>query len=277
LLQCGCDPTIIANGGSTVFSLAESSPLMRQLLSPFDKAKTQQSLHLKPLPETNEGAFRPGTLTMLISETFDHPGAGSFIIDDAVSIESVLALLKLFASLPVEENQKPKKSTTLCSERSYFCDAKGFVRQLLYDCLGTLQRPSDCPDVTDVRIYPHMRFLNYKNPGTILAPHIDLCRVDSCFTTCNNLTAPSTSIGRPPGIVQRSTHTFILYLTDCERGGETCLLGDVTGAQRSVVLARVPPRRARLLIFPHATPHEGLQVMDVPKILLRGEIQMKRK
>ena len=37
------------------------------------------------------------------------------------------------------------------------------------------------------------------------------------------------------------------------------------------VLARVEPRRGRLLVFPHACPHAGLAVIDAPKLLLRGE------
>ena len=37
------------------------------------------------------------------------------------------------------------------------------------------------------------------------------------------------------------------------------------------VLARVEPRRGRLLVFPHACPHAGLAVVEAPKLLLRGE------
>ena len=32
------------------------------------------------------------------------------------------------------------------------------------------------------------------------------------------------------------------------------------------------PKRGRLLIFPHACPHAGLAVVDVPKIVVRGEL-----
>ena len=52
------------------------------------------------------------------------------------------------------------------------------------------------------------------------------------------------------------------------------MLEDVAGEGRSVVLAKVAPRRGRLLVFPHVTPHEGMEVLDVPKILLRGEVQI---
>jgi hypothetical protein len=38
------------------------------------------------------------------------------------------------------------------------------------------------------------------------------------------------------------------------------------------VMASVRPARGRLLVFPHACPHEGLAVVEVPKLLLRGEL-----
>jgi len=73
-----------------------------------------------------------------------------------------------------------------------------------------------------------------------------------------------------------STFTFILYLTDCTNGGATNLLrcvcpkkGDLAGGN---ILARVEPKRGRLLIFPHVCPHEGEKVIHVPKLLLRGEM-----
>ena len=53
-------------------------------------------------------------------------------------------------------------------------------------------------------VYPHMRFLFYEESGSFLPPHVDLTRRDM------------------NGVV--STCTFILYLTDCEEGGETALL-----------------------------------------------------
>ncbi len=34
----------------------------------------------------------------------------------------------------------------------------------------------------------------------------------------------------------------------------------------------VTPRRGRLLVFPHVCPHEGRAVLDIPKLLLRGEL-----
>ena len=144
------------------------------------------------------------------------------------------------------------------------------------------------PTVTQA--LPNMRFLNYSLAGSSSPPHVDLSR--------------RTKDGR------RSTHTFLLYLTDCDRGGETRLLRCVnpmilkenetkstvevevalhsdidknvlhSTIDKSVLhpeidknlLACIEPRRGRLLIFPHNCPHEGAHTISLPKILLRGEL-----
>jgi hypothetical protein len=76
---------------------------------------------------------------------------------------------------------------------------------------------------------------------------------------------------------EHSTHTFILYLSTCNDGGETSLLGHTSGQGREVIMANVKPVRGRLLLFPHLTPHEGRVVVDVPKLLLRGEVILSFK
>lgn len=138
----------------------------------------------------------------------------------------------------------------------------------------------------------HMRFLTYSHAGSCSPPHTDLSR--------------RTQDGRC------STHTFLLYLTNCESGGETRLLRSVNPKNRAVVaisdgkgcvsgrgedgegvtvstgsgvvslgattsavsnvLATIRPRRGRVLIFPHCCPHEGRAADSLPKILLRGEM-----
>lgn len=102
--------------------------------------------------------------------------------------------------------------------------------------------------IKDAYFFPHMRFLNYDQPTGWLAPHTDLPRTDVVS-----------------GI--RSTHTFILYMTDCDEGGETALLVDQKSCE---VLTKVNPRRGRLFLFPHECPHEGCETVT-QKILLRGE------
>ena len=109
---------------------------------------------------------------------------------------------------------------------------------------------------------PLMRFLHYPHPGGSLPAHVDLPRIVN-------------------GV--RTTHSFLLYLTDCELGGETLLLearrgdeklapsGGVAAGERAV-LARSAPRRGRLLIMPHACPHSAAPVISAPKLLIRGEV-----
>jgi hypothetical protein len=105
-----------------------------------------------------------------------------------------------------------------------------------------------------------MRFLHYEEVGGELAPHIDLARTDNAG--------------------KRSTHTFLLYLADCATGGETVLLNDLNAyklradesGRTANVIAAVKPKRGRVLIFPHICPHAGVAVVEVPKVLLRGEL-----
>ena len=114
-----------------------------------------------------------------------------------------------------------------------------------------------------VRTAPLCRFLCYATAGGELPAHVDLTR----------------TWGRQ-GL--RSTHSFLLYLSDCRRGGETLLLetlpgdnaiGVVPGARAT--LERIVPRVGRLLLMPHACPHAAAPVVDAPKLLLRGELRLE--
>ena len=104
-----------------------------------------------------------------------------------------------------------------------------------------------------VQVYAEMRFLSYDEPSGWLAPHTDLSRTD-------------------PVSGKRSTHTFILYLTDSMshglEGGETALLASHTPGD---AIAKVRPKRGRMFLFPHACLHEGCEVVSPPKIIIRGE------
>lgn len=111
---------------------------------------------------------------------------------------------------------------------------------------------------------PLMRFLNYATPGGYLPAHVDL---------------PRTVDGR------KTTHTFLLYLTECEEGGETLLLSSLVGDARlaplggvehgeRAVLAKCAPVAGRLLVMPHACPHSSAVVVDAPKLLVRGEVTL---
>ena len=306
LLEHGADPLVPANGGSTMFSVCS---ILRNT-NVIESIDQHHSSSTKTMIESDTGTVltryfskeeqstasssNPSfasisnntnvRCTSLISEFSDHIGAGSCFIDEAISCDTVDVLLQLFHSLPVDTNQKQKKNSAPCSDRSYFCDAEGSIRQLLGNAIvraGLASTVASVEDITKmsvynhpslssqsttssvkpaVRVFPHMRFLNYSIYGTVLPPHIDLVR--------------SNPFGDPLNPKHKSTHTFILYLTDCHFGGATNLLEYVSADGSSGILAKVSPRRGRLLLFPHLCPHEGMEVVDLPKILLRGEVQI---
>lgn len=218
-------------------------------------------------------------LQVLIPITMDHPGAGAFIIDNAVSQSTLSVLKDLSESIaPVTNDEtkcKKKKNKvdsaidgiSLCSQRSYFCDVEGCIVKALEENIANtinatseLQVDNKKSSIYNVTCFPHMRFLNYSQRGGELAPHIDLSKTDILSK-------------------KRSSHTFILYLTDCKEGGETALLKELSpdgpDAQHAS-LALITPRRCRLLVFKHTTPHRGLKVISTPKVLLRGELLIEK-
>lgn len=97
------------------------------------------------------------------------------------------------------------------------------------------------------RASPHLRFIEYATSGFI-APHTDghSFHADRC-----------------------TTHTFLLYMTDTDDGGETEILESM---QTCAVVSTVQPRRGSILVFPHSTPHQGLACGRDPKLLLRGDM-----
>jgi hypothetical protein len=147
---------------------------------------------------------------------------------------------------------------------------------------------------TYLRIYcnPYVRILEYDTVGCGLAPHTDGTKV--CDTTR-----------------YKSTHTLLLYLSDCKKGGETAImlkdhdswskcsqvivpldrvyklsgdgLGihhrntiDVTyGCTSSNVCLGVSPIVGRIFLFPHEWPHAGAICENVPKIMLRAEMTIQ--
>ena len=126
-------------------------------------------------------------------------------------------------------------------------------------------------NATVCHVFRYQRFLEYHRAGGQLAVHTDGTKV--CDDT-----------GR------RSTHTALLYLTDCAVGGETVLLrrhnhvntttttednhDDSDDGDDGTMIDAVSPRRGRLLLFPHATPHAGAVVVATPKICWRAEVAM---
>lgn len=240
LLNYGADPQLAANGGATPSDAAASKGFtdIVHLLQEYGGYHFDRRDHCLPLLEQRLVAVER------ISQSAQHPGAGSYTIDGILSEETIQRLVSLWKSLPVAEGKKKAGS---CSERRYYCNIEEHVTSILYAAVTSVSSGSE-----DVIFLPFMRFLCYNETGAVLAPHVDLCREDY-------------DSGK------KSTHTFILYLTDCVEGGATSLLASLSGDGRHQKLAVVRPVRGRLLLFPHACPHEGEEVIDLPKLLIRGE------
>jgi hypothetical protein len=261
LLQFGADPTILANGDVSAERACEAnghSDILEKLRQCEGRTclLNNDSTFVDAMDRVQEPALLRPTLQMLIDTEADHPGAGACVIDDGFSSHFLDAMIDLWQRLPVDYSDTKKNGqNALCSDRSYYCDSQGQLCKLLVNVICLAFEKQFCPP-RQVMVFPHMRFLHYAHPGSVLAPHVDLSRTD-LFGNC-------------------SSHTFILYLNDCESGGETSLLGDLSVADRNEILAKVSPRRGRLLLFPHCCPHEGNGVVDVPKVLLRGEVKLAR-
>jgi hypothetical protein len=196
-------------------------------------------------PDARECGPSMTRLVRLIDHAADHPGAGACFIDGGIP-ESVLAALEgLFRSLPLAERNRGSQGL---NDRSYFADNEGWVTEALKGAVMAAGGGAPC----EGEVMAAMRFLSYFEAGGGLPPHVDLSRT------------------RRDG--RTSLCTFILYLTDCEAGGETVLLQRL--AQPSRILAAVTPRRGRLLLFPHTCPHMAAAVVaeGLPKVLLRGEM-----
>eukprot|EP00934_Nitzschia_sp_Nitz4_P002313 Nitzschia sp. Nitz4//scaffold422_size12231//9619//11778//NITZ4_008998-RA/size12231-processed-gene-0.6-mRNA-1//-1//CDS//3329551581//2313//frame0 len=271
LLAHGADPWTQAHGGSTLDSLAtamghgkclEVVEQYRRGHWPRDNEEAPLGLRCSQSPLE----IADPQLQILIHPQQDHPGAGSFLISNC--IRDVEPLRELWSRLPVEETRKGK--TIPCSDRSYFCDCEGYLQTMIQTCIhqamtrASFSDSSSCDPTTigfehsttaeEIIVLPQMRFLHYHTAGSSLAPHLDLTRVHDATG-------------------QRSTHTFLFYLTNCLRGGATSLLEDVTGPGREVTLANVHPVQSSLLLFPHVTPHEGQAVVEGEwKLLVRGEV-----
>jgi ankyrin repeat protein len=269
LLYFGADVSINANGGSSCHDVARifgRVDVMELLMQYTDPSIPPFETLLLPLPGRGVGNDNFEVTTLIDSYT-DHPGAGACIVDGALTEDQLCFLDLLQQSLPVIEaceeelggGDKSYSDKSNRPSRSYYCDVDHKIQQMLEGTVEAARQAvtrevgdedADTTSGVPKSIFQHIRFLKYEQKGGVLPPHVDLCRVDEKSG-------------------QRSTHTFILYLTDCTEGGGTALLEHL---KTPSVLAVAQPKRGRALIFPHNCPHSGLEVDCVPKVLLRGEV-----
>ena len=297
LARAGADLAAVAPGGATAWSAARANghdAVLRELrragLEPeaFEEIEALETSPRRDVSRSSPRARdegRPFRSTSLSSRDLaprttrlpvpasvlaDVPsGVGAMYVDDGLPEPFLAAAEELMAAV----HAAGPRSACSDASRSRFADVDGWVREGLaraiergIDADGgfrTGDRPA--PRARAV-VLPRMRFLRYPEPGGRLAPHVDLRK-------CDEETGG------------RSTHTFCLYLATCERGGETVLLDRVRDptdpmSDRVGVTAFggeaggrgvCAPRRGRVLVFPHDCPHAGRPVVDVPKLLLRGE------
>lgn len=166
------------------------------------------------------------------------------------------------------------------------------------------------PGLKDVILYSSMRYLYYDRPSSAVPPHTDLARTDasgrtsthtfvlylnSCGGEDNVVDRRSVSLLRPLGApVEEVVDSRLSAATAAapaatpapapqgedrrgEKGGETALLRELPGPKNKHTAERIceiAPRPGRLLLFPHACPHEGRPVLQPTKLLLRGEIKL---
>ncbi|CAK9037851.1 Hypothetical protein (Fragment), partial [Durusdinium trenchii] len=106
----------------------------------------------------------------------------------------------LAARLPVPDMEVDRRT----AQRLFVCSEE------ISEALGALLRPS----FQEVWVSPWLRFLRYRSAGVPLAPHVDYQWL------------PGYVSAKIPGYspARRTTHSLLLYLTDCYEGGETRLL-----------------------------------------------------
>ena len=258
LLYHGGNPDICANGGISSYHVAKhyGYTTIIDMFETGDSTRYANDTSVDTLPyyeACHREHLSTATITTLIDRSVDHPGAGSCIVDQFMEDSFIDALYNLWNMLPEELGARKKLGP--CSERRYYCDVYGMITSTICAVLWDAVATKGLYAFQQISCGPLMRFLHYTEAGAVLAPHIDLSRTDLRSA-------------------QRSTHSFLLYLSTCSQGGETALLNAVTGEGRHEYLATVAPQRGRLLIFPHRCPHEGLVVVDTPKMLIRGELWM---
>lgn len=133
LLKLGADISILDNAGNNAINAANSTKSLEiiNLLQLYNNDEINFDEDIIILNENIKNKISKGILnsisvTSLIDPNSNHPGAGSFYIDNAFSEEFIIKLEELFNNIPIDPPQKIS-----CSERSYFCDLQGWVIFLL--------------------------------------------------------------------------------------------------------------------------------------------------
>ncbi|CAE8591013.1 unnamed protein product [Polarella glacialis] len=179
------------------------------------------------------------------------------VIDGALSNTFLASLDETRLGLPLDFEKKKTAAA-----RRFLHDSEGWVCRELERALaeGLASYSKVAP-----RVLPWMRFLEYHEVEGALPPHTD------ALVKCKDT-------------AQYSTHTLIVFASDCPHGGETVMLptvaSGVTANSKACLCQRgtgsecfaVRPVCGRIFCFPHQCLHEGRPTAVVPKILLRAEL-----
>mmetsp|Transcript_98207 Transcript_98207/g.174833 ORF Transcript_98207/g.174833 Transcript_98207/m.174833 type:complete len:416 (-) Transcript_98207:114-1361(-) len=296
LAEAGADPSLEAPGGIKPWTAAAAAghASVLEVLRSFGVDEGPAASHVPGMVE------RHGEMKTLLDADSQHPGAGSRYLDDAVPEATLRRLDALVHELPVPRSEDPATAQApglplsrakarrfrqkllsvgkRTSERRFYCDAANWIRP-------AVQKAVEAAGFASAKVSPWMRFLIYKRAGQPLKPHvdaqwnagftpsIDIPYVPEPWLSCEQGYA---ELGGQVGAPEKTSHSFLLYLTDC-RDGETQLLEGMVPAREiaedaSLVSASCKPRRGRLLLFPHDCVHAAAPVASLPKLVLRGDV-----
>lgn len=173
---------------------------------------------------------------------------GVYVVDDAVPSTVLKKLLELYEATPVSVSDRSSDDI----ERRHFIDATGVLQIAFSKALAE-----------HVCLAPHAKFLQYRSQNAEMKAHIDLAKSVAWLGETHR---PSTS------------HTWILYLSDCPGGGGATVLLEDVSKQPPVERLSVCPKRNRLFVFPHRAPHAGRPLRSGDcKLLARGELYFWRE
>ena len=150
-------------------------------------------------------------MELTLGNVGDHTG---YVLDNALSSDYMSKLQNLRTSLPIDKEKKKTAAARrfLCAEDELEWIRVGLVAAIRKGLSESDEESFFCGENNDpdneeiiIRVLPWMRFLEYTTPNGSLGPHTD------ALIRCKE-----TDIW--------STHTLLVFCSDCEMGGETTLL-----------------------------------------------------
>lgn len=182
----------------------------------------------------------------------DDPSRAAWIIDGGLSDDCLKNIQEIRQSLPLDTKRPTVKRrffTSAAECPTLRDDLQRIVEQAIVQ--GARRSSDNLSDHIEwkAHVFSYMRFLEYEEVGMRLDPHSD-----------GNKICDDTGL--------KSTHTMLIYLSDCKKGGETILY------RSSEIVEAVKPRLGRILLFPHETLHAGAKTVDIPKTCLRAEVSL---